>query len=237
MTCLTKARLALANREKSVTYDLTSVRTFSQKASTLLPHEFVVDILSPRAMFLRALLLARIPSLRFRLGFVAAWRLRWFVGRSVEHRVPLQARHRIWMNLADVQHPDIILDCVYLGIVDPRKITEITFIVLLLAYHPDGIFDKVLPNNLVFCLYPLLFRRVLAGVDYCMLLWIWEIAFECCLAGVGMYRPMHAVSSVEKVNGESHDLRADAVSVTFSNDHKPSYLRVSCAIQVRSAEM
>jgi len=55
--------------------------------------------------------------------------------------------HRVIVNLPDVQYPDIILNCIYLAIVDPGKHPKVALGIGLLSYDSDRIFAQILLDN------------------------------------------------------------------------------------------
>lgn len=92
------------------------------------------------------------------------------------------------MDLSNIENSDIVLNSVYLGIVDSGKVPEVPFITLLFRYDSDRLLWKIFLNyGSILSSVRSLLGRMLAGIDYSVLFRVGQIALEGCLAGVGMY--------------------------------------------------
>jgi hypothetical protein len=104
------------------------------------------------------------------------------------HGVRPQCCERILVYHTNIQYSDVILDCVYLAVIEARFRLELPFRTFLLAVHSDGVLAQLFPHyRAVFCFVEAFFRTMLGGVDYSVLVAVGKVGFECCLAGVCLY--------------------------------------------------
>jgi hypothetical protein len=80
------------------------------------------------------------------------------------------------VNLPNVQYPNVILNCIYLAIVDPRKSAKVALGMGLLSYDSDRIFAQIFrDNSSIVGFIPVFSWRLLASVDDCVLLRLGEV--------------------------------------------------------------
>lgn len=104
------------------------------------------------------------------------------------HRVPPQRCEGILVYHTNIQHPDVILDCVYLAVIEARFRLELPFRAFLLAVHFDGVLAQLFPHpRAIIRFVEAFFGAILRGVDYSVLVAVGKVGLECCLAGVRLY--------------------------------------------------
>ena len=107
---------------------------------------------------------------------------------SKNHGVRPQRGERILVYHTNIQHSDVILDCVYLAVIEARFRLELPFRAFLLAVHSDGVLAQLFPHYPAITCFVGEFRRtMLGGVNYSVLVAVGKVGLECCLAGVRLY--------------------------------------------------